>query len=257
MGVPAAHVHKADLVARLHQPRHAPGRALKALGAQRIAAGGFHLALHGAGHFVAGGKAFVHRRGQRCTPVHGGDEFGLPRIHTAPPGACAQRGVGHIHRPAQHQGQGAGKRHGLQRRCSAIAARVQLGHQPVQKARSVVAPPAQGLAQLDAVLRVEVAAREVVRARKRHKRELTLLVQRQHRFRQCRVQAPVGCERQGAALLPRPGDGDVGPRLVVVAAGRRHQQAGAVVATAQEHQQKARVLRAGCGEHAGAVHAQA
>src|SRR3989344_6076789 len=59
-----------------------------------------------------------------------------------------------------------------------------------------------------------------------------------------------------AGCRPRSGDGDVRARLVVVAAGRGHKQAGAVITTAQEHKQKTHVLRAGGCHRAGAVHAE-
>ena len=95
------------------------------------------------------------------------------------------------------------------------------------------------LAQLDAVLRFEVAARQVVGAAVRHKGEFSLLVERVKGVSQGGVQPPVGGEGQGAGQVGVGfGDGDVRPYLVIKATAHRGEHAGRIHAAAQKHYQK-------------------
>ena len=104
-------------------------------------------------------------------------------------------------------------------------------------------------AALDAVLRFEVAARQILGAGERHERELALLPERQHRVLERRMQAPrhrVVRPRErdgGAADWPGSGFGqrDRRPRLVVEVAADRNDDVGGVVAAAQKHEQELRV----------------
>jgi hypothetical protein len=66
---------------------------------------------------------------------------------------------------------------------------------PVHEAGAVVPLPG-GLAELDRILRLEVAAREVLRAGEGHEGELAFQPQRMERSAQRRMQAPVAIDFQ-------------------------------------------------------------
>src|SRR6185437_10583293 len=123
--------------------------------------------------------------------------------------------------------------------------------QPCEEAGAEVAAHANRLTALDVVLRLEVAAREVVGAGEGNEGELLLLPQRVERVAHHRVEAPVCVQRHGAVGIIRVGalDRERGSRGVVEVAAGGHQQVVAVVAAAQEHQQEARRVR-GRGEQA-------
>jgi len=199
-------------------------------------------------HLVAHGKALAHRAREFRALVHRADDVALACIHAGPVDA-AQRGVRHLDLALHHQRHPVGEGHG--------GGAPERAGQPVHEARTVIARPLQGLPQFDAVLRLEVAARRVMRAGKGHEGDLAPLPQRMQAVAQGRVQAPIGVEcegRRGAAAGAWHGDG--GPGLVVKAAAHGHQQVGGVVAAPQEHQQETRLFRAD-GPELPAAQAQA
>ena len=129
--------------------------------------------------------------------------------------------------------------------------------QAVEKAAAVVAHAARALAQLDAVLRFEMAARRILGPRKGHEGGVAALEQGMDAVSERRRQPPLGVDGQrrvGSASRPR--DGDAGARLVVVRRPVRHQQAGRVVAAAQKHEQEARRRVRRSGPQARAVQDQ-
>src|SRR6185437_10192160 len=91
----------------------------------------------------------------------------------------------------------------------------ELAGQARQKAGTETGPLRGGLAGLDVVLRLEMAARQIISAGERYKGDLPLLPQRINRVPQYRVQSPVriqrdravrvgcvgACDRQGRARL--------------------------------------------------------
>jgi hypothetical protein len=126
---------------------------------------------------------------------------------------------------------------------------VQHAREPIEHARAEVAVPTQRLAQFDVVLRLEVAAAGVVRARKGHKAELATLVERPHGCLQRGVQCPGAIQCPSAGRIPvDQGDGDVGADVLIELALRGHEQAEGVVAATQEDEQEARIQCGGaCG----------
>ena len=157
--VPTTHVDEAELHTLLHQARDAPSFHGEALAADRIATGTFHLLGHLAADLAAYLEAPAHRRRQTRAGVHVLDDFGLPLVN------CrlahrAQRLVGHRLSAAKDNRQLVGKGqcgqaiHLLPR----YLCRAQHTGQAVEKAAAVVAHAARALAQLDAVLRFEMAA---------------------------------------------------------------------------------------------------
>ena len=123
----------------------------------------------------------------------------------------------------------------------------QLGGEPAHEARAIVAGAAGRLAELDRVLGLEMAARQIIGgAGKRHERDLPLAPQRIDAVPQRRMQSPVGAQRQRGIRIAGVGLGDAErrPRIVVEVAGHRHHDVGGVVGAAQEHHQQPRI---GCG----------
>ena len=114
-----------------------------------------------------------------------------------------------------------------------------------EEAGAVVARTVDRLPELDAVLGLEVTARQVVGAGEGHEGRLALLVEHADRVAHRRGERPVRVERQGPGRCGRigPRDREGRARLVVVAARIRDQQVGRVIAAAQEHEQEARPAR--------------
>src|SRR5579863_3586299 len=114
--------------------------------------------------------------------------------------------------------------------------------QACHEAGTEVARTAERLAEFDAVLGLEVTARQVLGAGEGYEGNLTLLIQGTERITQRWRECPVRVESQRAAAdrRVRPRDRDRGPRLVVETAGVGDQRVGRVIPAAQEHQQKAR-----------------
>jgi hypothetical protein len=137
VGVPAADVDKADVVALLHHLGDAARFQLEALGGDGVAAGGIHFAGQVFHHILAHGEAFAHRLRQRRALVHGGDHFRLARVD-ARLADVAQRGVGHLQAALHDQRQlvGEGDRAG--------AVGVERGGQAVEEAGAVVARRSSG-----------------------------------------------------------------------------------------------------------------
>ena len=240
--VPATDVDEAETVALAHQPADAPRLAFEALGGDGIAVGGDHLAGQRLGRVGAHLEAFADGTSEARVLVHRRDDVGLPIVDPRL-AHVDEREVGHLHAAAKAERQlvGEGDR----------VARAEHAGEPVHEARLVVAVALQRLAELDRILRLEVAPRGVVGAGEGHERGLLLREEGKHRIAQRGVEAPVGIERQrrigGGA---RAGDRDVRALLVVEAARGRHEQAGGVVAAAQEDDQHAR-RRIGRGDQGG------
>src|SRR5260221_14538009 len=94
----------------------------------------------------------------------------------------------------------------------------------IEESRLEIALPRLRLAQLDGVLRLEVAARKVLGAGKGHEGRLPLLEERVDGSLERGVKRPVGIDRQGArAFASGARNGDVRPRLVVEAVGNGNQ----------------------------------
>jgi hypothetical protein len=170
MGVPSTDVDEADVVAIAHQPCDAPRFELEAARAERVAARGFHLARKLLHHSVTNAESFGHRSRERGVLVHGGDDRALARIDSRP-AQLPQGDVRHLHVAAEGHGQLVGER-------DRAAAFGEHARETIHEARLVVPAALMRLSQLDRVLRLEVAAREIVGSGERHERELTLSVER-------------------------------------------------------------------------------
>ena len=121
---------------------------------------------------------------------------------------------------------------------------IENARQAVEESGVVLAGALQGLSELDAVLRLEMTAREIVGARERNERGLPPRKQRMDRVLQRGMQSPIGIEGQrGTRSFRRRRHRDVGSRLVIKTARMRNQQIRCVVTAAQKHKQK---LRIGC-----------
>src|SRR5258707_1347801 len=101
----------------------------------------------------------------------------------------------------------------------------------------------QWLAQLNAVLSLEMTARQVIGSCEGNEQSLSAGVERCDGRAQNRGERPIGVEFNGSVRGARPGwlrDGYAGSRLVVVGAGIRDHYVRAIVPTPQKHQEKAR-----------------
>ncbi len=231
MGVPAADVDEAQGVVGLHQAADAPGRQLEALGRGGAAVGLLHLGDRLI-DLVAHLEALRHGLLQRRALVHVHDQPGLAVVDTG----LAHRGdadIGHLGAAAEGQGDLVGEGD----RPHAMELAVEAAHE----AGIEVAGPGEGLAQLDHVLRLEVAARQVPGAGEGHEGQLPLLPQGIEAVLQRGVQAEVGVQRQGGVgvLRVRARDLQGGAGLVVEVAGGGDHHIGGVVGAAQEHHQQA------------------
>ena len=234
MGVPAAHIDKADIKLVAHQMGHALGHQTKAFGADGITSRFFHFFLNAALHGALNRKAFTHRGIQRRALIHGADDLVASLIHTAF-AHRSQRHIGHLCIAAHAQRQLRGKRHGRD-----IALPVFLQHldQTIHEPSLQIAAAIERLSQLNRILGFKVTARQVIGACKRHKAGLLLGIERQQAGLQRRVQAPGRIQRQSAIDLAGPRNRNRRARLVIKIAMRGHQQAVAVIGAAQKHQQK-------------------
>src|SRR5260370_1360762 len=124
---------------------------------------------------------------------------------------------------------------------AARPARADHRHQPVEKSRLKVARTL-ALAELDGVLRLEMASAQVLGARERYESRLPVLVQPVDAVAERRMQAPFGSKRQDA--FPR--DRDVGTRLVIETVRDGNQDVRRVVAAPQENKKEAALPCRGC-----------
>ena len=136
-----------------------------------------------------------------------------------------------------------GERHGLQRllRLSCVA-RLQIAIQPAV-ARALHA----GRGRLHVVLRVEVGARGIGRARGVHHRQMTRLPPRRKR-RHARVQPEEPVEVEGSATPARARDRDGGSRRVVAGIAVRHHHVESIHGAPLEDRDEQLLARA-CGRH--------
>ena len=238
MGIPATHIDEAQVVLIAHQRRHALGKQTEAFGTDGRTPCGVHaFLLSHALHRHLRGKALAGRIFKKRALVHGSNDGRAPsqRCGLAHRG---QRHIRHIHRAAHRERHLRRKRHGQH---AALAAPVGLQHlrQAVEKAGLVAPPSFKGLAQLNGVLRLKMAARQIIRACKWHKTGLALLIQGQQAALKRGVQTPLRVQRQRTIRFTGSGNGNRRPGLVIEVAMRWHQQAVAVIGSAQKHQQKA------------------
>ena len=120
----------------------------------------------------------------------------------------------------------------------------QFGSEPAHEARAIVARAACRLAELDRILGLEMAPRQVIGgAGERHEGDLALGPQRIDAVAQGRVQSPIRAERQGGVWISGIGSGDAErrPRTVIEIARYGHHDIGGVVGAAQEHHQQPRI----------------
>src|SRR2546430_10293076 len=97
----------------------------------------------------------------------------------------------------------------------------------------------QWLAQLDAVLRLEMAARQILGASERNEKRLAVRVERRYRGPQNRGERPVRVEFNRSIRSTRPGwlcDRYIGPGLIIVGTGIRDHDVGAIISATQEDQ---------------------
>ena len=123
-------------------------------------------------------------------------------------------------------------------------ARVELGGEPAHEARTIVARAAGGLAELDRVLGLEMAARQIVgRAGKRHEGDLPLGPQRIDAVPQRRMQPPIRVQRQRRIRIAGVGLGNAErrPRTCDRSRSNRHDDVGGIIGAAQEHHQQPRI----------------
>src|SRR5205807_1582294 len=106
--------------------------------------------------------------------------------------------VRHLRFAAEHERQLVGEGHGA--RAQDRLARAQHRRQPVEKSRLEAVRALGGLAELDGVLRLEVASAQVLCARERYESRLPALVQLVDSVAERRMQAPFGSKRQDAFL---------------------------------------------------------
>src|SRR5258708_2426624 len=116
------------------------------------------------------------------------------------------------------------------------------GRSPAVRSGRFVTRPLQRLSKLDAVLRFEVAAREIVGAGEGNERGLSRGVKAADRGAQRRSKRPVRIERERRRRILPYGlrNGDVRSGFVVERARDGDDDVRAVVAAAQEHEQEAR-----------------
>ena len=163
----------------------------------RVAIGGLHLGRHAAPAFaiivglfgdgLAQVEAFGDQRLEARAGVHARRAVPPGDRRTARLPVPLSETFGTDDVAGHHHRQAVGER---DRRRRAVERR----GQPIEKPRSVgvrrAARRRDRHAALDAVLRFEVAAREILGAGERHERELALLPERQHRVLERRMQAP-------------------------------------------------------------------
>jgi len=239
---------------------HARGLQLEALGRDRAAARGGHLVGHLPGHLALGVQAFGDAAFERRAGIHLPQQRHLARVGRRRAGA-AQAGVGHQAAALQHERQAVGEGHHA---LVGVQPRAELLREAVQEALGGVGPrrprgqrlAGQRQAQLDAVLGLEVAAREVADAGERHERHLAGLDARVQRGPQRGGQRPVGVQRERrVGPRARPRDRDAGPCLGVER-GLRDEHVAGVVGAAQEDDQQAGVQRRARGRGPGPRGAQ-
>ena len=167
--VPTTHVHETDVELILHDLRDASRFEFESFGGYGIAARRFHFGRHFLHDFIAHLETFTDLRAERRVLVHRGDIGALTRID---PGLAKrpQRHIRNLRVSAQDDRQLIGERNSTRAGQNA--------DEPVEKSGSVVAAAVERLPKLDAVLGLEVAAREIIGPGERDECGLAFLIQR-------------------------------------------------------------------------------
>ena len=120
----------------------------------------------------------------------------------------------------------------------------QFRRQPAHEAGAIVARAADGLAELDGVLGLEMAAAGIVRrSGERNERDLAFGPERIEAVAQRRVQSPVAIKRQRGVGIAgvRSRDRQRRPRGIIEIAACGYHDIGGVIGAAQEHHQQPRI----------------
>lgn len=152
--VPAADVDEAQPIFVAHEPRHAFGLELEALGVDGAAVGGEHFLRDLLGDFLPKIQAVAHRRLEMVAGVHVAQYSRLALVERRFADVL-ERQVRHRSGALEGQRQCVREGDGIRLR-SGGAKRLR---QTAEKAGAVIACASRGLPELDAVLGLEMAAR--------------------------------------------------------------------------------------------------
>ncbi len=116
----------------------------------------------------------------------------------------------------------------------------QFRRKPAHEARTIIAGACDRLPEFNRVLGLEMAARHVIAgAGKGKKRDFPFGPQRIDAVTQCRMQSPIGGQRERRVRIADVGFGDAerGPRIMIEIARYGHHDIGGIVGAAQKHHQ--------------------
>ena len=245
--VPPADIDEAERVVGLHQPADAARGELEAFGRDSALVGRHHFGGHRSVHLVTHGEALRDGGAEGLARIHLLDQLRLPAVY-AGLSYGAQADVRHAGCASEDQRQLVGEGERLRA--------MQLAVQPGHEGGVVVARAVQCLAELNGVLRLKVAARQVVGAREGDEGDLLLLPQWIDRVLERRVEAPLRVQRKRAVGIGGIGllDRQRRARAVVKLAGDRDHNVGRVVGAAQEDHQQALPSRIRRGEYLACGH---